>query len=68
MYQVQNYDTGKRLKSFDTYAEAREDAQRRANRYNKPYSIMWLESSKGPTLRIVYPERAQEVIGYKFRY
>lgn len=55
MYQVQNYDTGKRLASFDTMEEATADAQKRANRYHKPYAIMWFEPGIGTSLKLVNP-------------
>lgn len=56
MYQVQNNDTGKTLKSFGTLEEAQEDAQKRANRYRKPYGIMWFEPGAGTILKVIHPQ------------
>ncbi len=55
MYQVKNYDTDKRLKSCKTLTEAQEDAQRRANRYHKPYAITWYDPEFGPVMLLVQP-------------
>ncbi len=57
MYQVQSYERGKLLKSFDTFAEAQADAKKRANRYHIPYCIMWFEPGTGTVMQMNSPDQ-----------